>query len=65
MMADSPPIILETERLLLRQLSTDDVDPLFALYRDPEVRTYFPEGTLTYDETRQEVEWIINVYYRQ
>jgi ribosomal-protein-alanine N-acetyltransferase len=26
---------------------------------------YFPEGTLTYEETREELEWIINVYYGQ
>ena len=29
--------ILETERLLLRHLLPDDLDSLFALYRDPEI----------------------------
>jgi ribosomal-protein-alanine N-acetyltransferase len=53
-------IILETKRLLLRQLSPDDLDALFALYRDPEVRLYFPEGTLTLEETREELEWFLN-----
>jgi ribosomal-protein-alanine N-acetyltransferase len=43
----------------------DDLDALFVLYRDPEVRKYFPEGTLTYEETKEELEWIINVYYGQ
>lgn len=57
--------VLETERLLLRHLTPNDLDNLFALYRDPEVRRYFPEGTLTYDETRRELEWIINAYYVQ
>jgi ribosomal-protein-alanine N-acetyltransferase len=43
----------------------DDLDALAALYRDPEVRRYFPEGTLTSEETREELEWIIDVYYER
>ena len=38
----------------------DDLDALFALYRDPEVRKYFPEGTLTLEETKEELEWFLN-----
>lgn len=52
--------ILETERLSLRRLRLDDLDDLFALYRDPEIRRYFPEGTLSYAETRAELEWFLN-----
>ena len=44
--------ILETERLVMRRLVPADLDDLYALYRDPEIRRYFPEGTLTLDETR-------------
>jgi RimJ/RimL family protein N-acetyltransferase len=55
--------IIETERLALRCLTMDDLDALAAIYRDPEVREYFPEGTLTHEETREELEWIIDVYY--
>lgn len=64
-MVDAQMNVFETERLILRHLTMDDVDALFALYRDPEVRKYFPEGTLTYEETKEELEWIINVYYGQ
>lgn len=64
-MADSQVAVIETERLLLRRLMLDDLDALFALYRDPEVRRYFPDGTLTYEETKEELEWIIDVYYGQ
>ncbi len=46
--------ILETPRLILRHLLPGDLDSLFALYRDPEIRRYFPEGTLTYEETKEE-----------
>ncbi len=50
-------IILETERLTLRHLEPDDLDALFALYRDPEMRHYFPDGTRTRQETLEELEW--------
>jgi ribosomal-protein-alanine N-acetyltransferase len=52
--------LLDTKRLILRHLERGDLDGLFALYRDPEVRRYFPEGTLTYEETREELEWFLN-----
>jgi ribosomal-protein-alanine N-acetyltransferase len=56
-------VVLETERLILRNLTMGDLDALAALYADAEVRRYFPEGTLTREETREELEWIIDVYY--
>ena len=62
-MTETQANILETPRLLLRRLTINDLDDLFALYRDPEVRAYFPDGTLTYDGTKEELEWIIDVYY--
>jgi RimJ/RimL family protein N-acetyltransferase len=52
--------ILETERLLMRRLVASDLDDLYALYRDPEIRRYFPEGTLTLEETREELAWSLN-----
>lgn len=52
--------IFETKRLNLRRFVPEDLDNLYALYRDPEVRRYFPEGTLTYEETREELEWFLN-----
>jgi ribosomal-protein-alanine N-acetyltransferase len=52
--------ILETKRLLLRHLEMRDLDNLFILYKDPEIRRYFPEGTLTYDETKEELEWFLD-----
>jgi RimJ/RimL family protein N-acetyltransferase len=52
--------ILETDRLILRRMLPEDLDHLFALYSDQETRQYFPEGTLTYDETKEELEWFLN-----
>lgn len=53
-------MILETERMLLRHLEPGDLDALYALYQDVEMRRYFPEGTLDYAETREELEWFLN-----
>jgi [ribosomal protein S5]-alanine N-acetyltransferase len=55
--------VIETERLVLRRLTMDDVGDLAELYRDPEVRRYFHEGPLTTEETRDELEWVIEVQY--
>ena len=52
--------ILETERLLFRRLVMDDLDALYKLYSDPEVRQYYPEGVLNYEETKEELEWFLN-----
>lgn len=53
-------VILHTARLMLRHLEPTDLDPLFSLYRDPEIRRYFPDGTLTREETKREIEWFQN-----
>jgi ribosomal-protein-alanine N-acetyltransferase len=56
--------ILETQRLILRRLVPRDLDDLYRLYRDPEIRRYFPEGVLTYEETKEELEWFLNGHPR-
>ncbi|HEY6572535.1 MAG TPA: GNAT family N-acetyltransferase [Candidatus Eisenbacteria bacterium] len=61
-MAGAPPTtmtILETTRLYLRRLLPEDLDSLYALYRDPVIRRYFPDGTLTREETKEELEWFL------
>ncbi|MDP1714398.1 MAG: GNAT family N-acetyltransferase [Anaerolineales bacterium] len=57
-------VILETDRLLLRHLVLDDLNELFVLYRDPEIRKYFPEGVLNLEETKEELEWHMNGHPR-
>jgi ribosomal-protein-alanine N-acetyltransferase len=56
--------ILETQRLSLRRLEMRDLDDLFALYSDAEMRTYYPEGVLNYEETKEELEWFLNGHPR-
>lgn len=53
-------VILETSRLTLRHLEMGDLDALYQLYRDPQIRAHFPEGTRTRAETREELEWFLN-----
>jgi ribosomal-protein-alanine N-acetyltransferase len=57
-------IILETKRLALRRLEPADLDELYALYRDGEIRRYFPDGVRSYEETREELEWFLNGHPR-
>lgn len=63
-MPDFQTTILETKRLLFRRLIPDDLDALFRLYSDEEIRQYFPEGVLTYEETKEELEWFLNGHPR-
>jgi len=52
--------ILVTDRLLLRHLEPQDLDALYTLYRDPEMRRYYPDGTRTLEETKQELDWFLH-----
>ncbi len=57
-------LILQTPRLTLRHFEPSDLDALYALYRDPQVRRHFPDGTLTREQTREELEWFRNGHPR-
>ena len=52
-------VILNTERLVLRHFEQEDLEPLYELYRDPEIRKFYPDGTRTLDETRGELNWFV------
>jgi RimJ/RimL family protein N-acetyltransferase len=53
-------VVLETERLILRHLEMSDLDSLYRLYRDPQIRAHFPDGTRTLAETQEELEWFLH-----
>jgi ribosomal-protein-alanine N-acetyltransferase len=57
-------VILNTERLVLRHLESGDLDSLYALYRDPEIRRYYPDGTRTLDETKAELDGFLHGHPR-
>lgn len=50
-------VILETNRLILRHLVMDDLDELYALYRDPEITRYIPDAPRSREEAQEELEW--------
>ena len=58
-------VILTTERLVLRHLEPHDLVPLYALYRDPEMREFYPDGTRTLAETKEELDWFLTGHPRQ
>jgi RimJ/RimL family protein N-acetyltransferase len=52
----SATLLTPTDRLILRRLLPSDLDSLYALYSDPEIRQVFPEGTLTHEEIKEVLE---------
>ena len=52
--------ILETKRVLLRHFQIDDIDPLYAIYCDPEVKKSIPDAPQSYEETREELTYYLN-----
>ena len=52
---DASAIVAETDRLLLRRITPDDFDDLLALYTDPDVMRYSPNGPMGRDEVQ---EWL-------
>ncbi|NJM07096.1 GNAT family N-acetyltransferase [Candidatus Gracilibacteria bacterium] len=56
--------IFETERVRLRHFVPGDLDALYALYSDPEIRQFYPDGTLSYEATREELEWFLHGHPR-
>lgn len=57
-------VVLTTERLFLRRFELEDLESLYALYRDPEIRKYYPDGTRTLMETKEELDWFIHGHPR-
>ncbi len=55
-----PQIVVETERLILRRLTADDVDAMFAVIGDPETMKYYPEKLNREDAVR----WVARSHER-
>jgi [ribosomal protein S5]-alanine N-acetyltransferase len=53
-------IIIETERLLLRQISKEDLEPLSKLFADPEVMKSSLEGPFPYEKTKKVLQNMIS-----
>ncbi len=58
-----PITIADTKRLIIRELSTDDVKKIYNIYSDPEVRRYIPDIDDYLDvEMEKQAAYIRNVY---
>ncbi len=55
----SKTIVAETERLILRRYKKEDLQDLFEYLSDIEVVKYEPYKPLTFDETKENLEWRI------
>jgi len=58
-------IILETQRLILRHPTQQDMDDWYAFYSAPEVTRFIPDAPRTYEQAREELEWFQNGHPRQ
>lgn len=52
-------LVIETPRLILRNLAWDDLDAMSKIFADPVVMKYYPK-TYTYEESKQWLEKAIN-----
>ena len=59
-MSQAGKIILETKRLILRRQVREDLDDLWTLYCNPEITKYIPDAPLSFEETKEELEWFMN-----
>lgn len=56
--------ILQTRRLTFRHLEAADLNDLFALYQDPDMRRYIPDAPTTLTETQEQLAWFENGHPR-
>jgi ribosomal-protein-alanine N-acetyltransferase len=55
--------VLETERLILREIRPDDVEDVFRIYSDPQVIRYWGSAPLiAIDEARRKIQGIIDAF---
>ncbi|UCC79887.1 MAG: GNAT family N-acetyltransferase [Candidatus Zixiibacteriota bacterium] len=52
----------ETERLIIRPFTLDDVPALYEIISDPEVMRYLPDDVTSPDELKELFEWILCCY---
>jgi RimJ/RimL family protein N-acetyltransferase len=54
-------VVIETQRMTLRQMEMGDVDHLLGIFADPEAMRYYP-GTKDASETRRWIQWNLDSY---
>lgn len=59
-MLNSYTIIIETNRLMIRRQVIEDLEYLWALYRDPDIIKFIPDAPRSREEAKEELEWHMN-----
>jgi RimJ/RimL family protein N-acetyltransferase len=54
-------VVIETDRMTLRQMSMHDVDDLLGIFADPEAMRYYP-STKDISDTRRWIQWNLDSY---
>jgi len=57
-------VILETERMIVRQMDMSDIENLQGIFSDPEAMRYYP-GTKNVEETINWINWNIDSYRKR
>jgi ribosomal-protein-alanine N-acetyltransferase len=61
-MTDHHTIIFETDRLLLRQQTPEDLESLWEFHCNPENVRHYHDAPTTLEEVREQLEWDLNWY---
>ena len=59
-----PYIIFETDRLLLRQQTPEDLQELWEFHKNPENIRYYHDAPTTVDEVSEQLEWDLDWYLK-
>jgi ribosomal-protein-alanine N-acetyltransferase len=52
----------ETERLIIRPFTMDDIPAVYEIVSDPEVMRYLPDDVSSLDELKKLFEWLLDCY---
>ena len=63
-MTDPYKIVLETQRLILRQQVPEDLEELWLFHSVPENVRYYQDAPKTLEEVREELEWDLDWYQK-
>jgi len=58
-------IYVDTEHLIIKPYSMDDIDDLYKVYNDEKVMSYIPEGVMSYEWVKDLINWMIDYCYEK
>lgn len=58
-------IYIETERLIIKPYSMEDIEDLYRIYSDEKVMAYIPEGVMSYQWIKDLITWMVEYCYEK